>query len=108
MRHNFRQHILVITQLAESGQLSELHEYLSQFTEQTKTGYRIFCANHAVDAVASHYDRVAGTQDTAITWRLELPSELGISEADFCAMFGNLIENAPKEVSAILNSLQDK
>ena len=58
LRHNFRQHILVITQLAESGKLSELNEYLSQFTEQTKTGYRIFCANHAVDAVASHYDRV--------------------------------------------------
>ena len=101
LRHNFRQHILVITHFADSGQLSELREYLSQFTDMNTKSYTIFCANHAVDAVASHYDRVAGTQYTAITWNLELPSELGISEADFCAMFGNLIENALTAVKSL-------
>lgn len=101
LRHNFRQHILVITSLADSGQLPELREYLSQFTDMHTQSYRFFCANHAVDVVASHYDRVAGTQDTAITWRLELPRELAVNEADYCAVFGNLIENALAAVKSL-------
>ena len=101
LRHNFRQHILVITSLTDSGQLPELREYLSQFTDMHAKSYRFFCANHAVDAVASHYDRVAGTQDTAITWRLELPRELAVNEADYCAVFGNLIENALVAVKSL-------
>ena len=101
LRHNFRQHILVITSLADSGQLPELREYLSQFTDMHTQSYRFFCANHAVDAVASHYDRVAGTQDTAINWRLELPRELAVMEADYCAVFGNLIENALAAVKTL-------
>ena len=101
LRHNFRQHILVITSLADSGQLPELREYLSQFADMNTKTYKLFCANHAVDAVASHYDRVAGTQDTAINWRLDLPAELAVSEADYCAIFGNLIENALTAVKSI-------
>ena len=101
LRHNFRQHILVITSLAYSGQLPELREYLSQFADMNTKNYKLFCANHAVDAVASHYDRVAGTQDTAITWRLELPAELAVREADYCAIFGNLIENALTTVKTL-------
>ena len=101
MRHNFRQHILVITSLADSGQLPELREYLSQFADKNTKTYKLFCANHAVDAVASHYDRVAKTQDTAITWRLDLPAELAVREADYCAIFGNLIENALAAVKSL-------
>ena len=101
MRHNFRQHILVITSLVDSGQLPELREYLSQFAGLNTKSYTFFCPNHAVDAGASHSDRVAGTQDTAINWRLELPAELAVREADYCAIFGNLIENALTAVKSL-------
>ena len=94
LRHDFRQHILVISQLAESDQLPELREYLSQFTDTMNRNYVRRCENNAVDAVASHYDYIARTQGTKIEWKLELPEVLPMKEADYCAMLGNLLENA--------------
>ena len=94
LRHNFRQHILVISGLTESGRIDELRDYLSQFTDSVSTGYKMYCMNHAIDAAASHYDRIAREQGTAVTWSLELPADLTVKEADYCAIFGNLIENA--------------
>ena len=94
MRHDFRQHVLVIHSLAESGKLSELREYVSGLADSTGKSYVNYCANPAIDAVAAHYDRMAKIQDTAITWNLELPADLPVSESDYCGIFGNLIENA--------------
>ncbi|MBQ7221683.1 MAG: GHKL domain-containing protein [Synergistaceae bacterium] len=98
MRHDFRQHVLVIHQLAEAGQLYELREYVSGLAESTSKSYVNYCANPAVDAVASHYDHAARHQDTVITWSLELPAALPVSESDYCGLFGNLVENALKAV----------
>ena len=94
LRHDFRQHILVIIGLTESGKIDELREYLSQFAEPLSAGYKVYCANPAIDAVTSHYDRIAKEQNTAVTWRLELPANIPVKESDYCAIFGNLVENA--------------
>lgn len=94
MRHDFRQHLLVIMNLTESEKYEDLKEYLSQFTKQMNAGYQVYCANPAVDALASHYDQIAKSQGTLITWNLELPSTLSVNEPDYCGIFGNLIENA--------------
>lgn len=101
MRHNFRQHILVINAFAESGQLEELREYLSQFAGRADEGFKTYCANHAVDAVASYYDKLADSQDTRINWRLELPSEFPVKESDYCVILGNLTENALNAVKTL-------
>ena len=53
LRHDFRQHILVITQLSGAGKFSKLQNYLQQFREGTETNYTGYCDNLAVDAVAS-------------------------------------------------------
>ena len=118
LRHDFRQHILVISQLAGEGKFYELQDYLAPLTKKASTAYRTFCANRAVDAIASHYDSIAGQQDTNIEWRLELPNVLPVNEADFCAMFGNLLENAlhavkelpheKRKVKAICSMLSDR
>lgn len=101
LRHDFRQHLLVINELAKSGKISNLLEYLSQLNDSSGAKYKTFCLNSAVDAVASHYDSIAGSQDTKIFWRLELPSVLPIRESDFCAVLGNLTENALKAVKTL-------
>lgn len=98
LRHDFRQHILVISELLKSGCLSELENYISQFNDETITGYSSYCANNAVDAVASYYDGIASSQNTKILWSLELPSKLPVKDSDYCAMLGNLLENSLKAV----------
>ncbi|MBQ3447914.1 MAG: GHKL domain-containing protein, partial [Synergistaceae bacterium] len=101
MRHDFRQHVFVIASLADGGKIPELRAYVSQLAENSVKSYRSFCANGAVDAVASHYDRLAESQGASVSWRLELPHELPITEPEYCAMLGNLLENALEAVRVL-------
>ena len=103
LRHDFRQHIFVMSELSEAGKIPELKAYLSHLakTENPGKGYRTFCANGAVDAIASHYDRLANDDGVKISWRLELPHVLPVKDTDYCAMMGNLIENALKAVKTL-------
>lgn len=101
IRHDFRQHILVIIHLAGSGNLSELQKYLQQFTDSYDVGYTGYCGNLAVDAVAAHYASSAEAQATKIEWHLNLPYTLPMNEAEYCAMLGNLTENALRAVKSL-------
>ena len=98
LRHDFRQHILVITQLADSGNLIELQNYLHQFNESTERKYTGYCNNIAVDAVASYYAKLSEGQGTRIDWKLNLPHDLPLKESEYCAMLGNLLENSLRAV----------
>ncbi len=101
LRHDFRQHIFVMSELSGADRITELRAYISQLAEKSGAGYKSFCANKAVDAVASHYDDAAGNIDAVISWRLELPAILPVKEPEYCAILGNLIENALKAVKRL-------
>ena len=98
LRHDFRQHLLVMEDYAEKGEIEKLRDYIGQFTETFKEYRSEFAANRALDAVASHYDAIASSQGTHIKWLIELPAELPIKESDLITIFGNLVENALKAV----------
>ena len=101
LRHDFRHHLLVMRGLANDGMGDELSEYLDQLVESESEGrVERLCANAAVDAVAAYYNTLAHAAGASIAWRLELPAELPIAEADVCAVLGNLVENA-------LNAVRD-
>lgn len=67
LRHDFRQHLHVISGLTEAGEL---------------------------DALAGHYDSDARQKGIPVEWKLELPKRLPLPEADLCTLLGNLLENA--------------
>ena len=94
LRHDFRQHLLVMDEYAKSGETEKLTDYINQFSASLADHKGTFSANAAVDAVASHYDQVADNQNTKIKWLLEIPETLPIPESDYIAIFGNLVENA--------------
>ncbi|MBR0257167.1 MAG: sensor histidine kinase [Synergistaceae bacterium] len=98
LRHDFRQHILVIIHLSEAGKFSELREYLSQFQDKAGKIYTGYCHNIAVDAIASYYTAFAETQYTRVEWSLNLPKNLPLREADYCVILGNLLENSLRAV----------
>ena len=94
LRHDFRQHLHVISGLTEAGQLDELKSYLSQYESELSDARPTLCVNAAVDALAGHYDYEARRQGIQIEWKLELPKLLPLPEADLCTILGNLLENA--------------
>ena len=94
LRHDFRQHLHVIAGLTEAGHLEELKNYLCQYESELSEERPTLCANPAVDALAGHYDHEARQLGVPVEWRLELPRQLPVPEADLCMMLGNLLENA--------------
>lgn len=94
LRHDFRQHLHVISGLAASEKLEDLQQYLQQFQEELNDHRPILCSNAAVDALAGHYDACARAANIAADWQIRLPAELPMPETDFCMMLGNLLENA--------------
>ncbi|MBQ9565764.1 MAG: GHKL domain-containing protein [Synergistaceae bacterium] len=100
LRHDFRNHLLVIRELAGAGQTEKLLEYLRPLS-RTAEGYVGYSANKAVDAVAAHYAAIANSQQTKVEWNLQLPALLPIGEADYCAVLGNLLENALRAVGGL-------
>ena len=101
MRHNFRQHILVMDKYAKSGEFEKLTEYIGQFTEKVTEKHKRFCENQAVDAIAANYDNIAEQRDTVIMWSLNLPETIPVKEYDLCSVIGNLLENAIIAVSGL-------
>lgn len=94
LRHDFRQHLHVIAGLTETGQLEELKSYLRQYESELSEHRPSLCVNAAVDALAGYYDHAAGQQGVPVEWKLALPRQLPMPEADLCTILGNLLENA--------------
>mgnify|MGYP002624895779 CR=1 FL=1 len=97
-RHDFRQHIRVISGLAESGKTQELSEYINQYEKELRDERPTLCANAAVDAIAGYYDLSARGDGVKLSWQLELPQKIDMSESDLCLTLGNLIENSLRAV----------
>ena len=95
LRHDFRQHLHVIAGLSEAKKYDKLNDYLAEYEGRLASPHTMLCANAALDAIAGHYQRIAETQNTRISWRLDLPERLPLDEVDLCMMLGNLLENAP-------------
>lgn len=104
-RHDFRQHIRVISGLAGSGRTEELRQYISRYEQELGDERATFCANAAVDAIAGYYDISARENGARIAWQLMLPQELPAVQSDLCMTLGNLVENA---ISAVCALPQDK
>ncbi len=101
LRHDFRQHLRVISGLSESGRLGELQTYLRQYAGELAEEHTPLCANAAVDAIAAYYDAAAKRAHTPVAWQLDLPQKLPLPEADLCMMLGNLMENALRASEAL-------
>ena len=94
LRHDFRQHLVVLGSLSEDGKTEELKEYIRQLTENAVVPKQSFFLNSAADAVAARYDDLASVLGIRIDWKLEIGENLPVREADFCSILGNLLENA--------------
>lgn len=93
-RHDFRQHLRVISGLTSSGKLDELKSYLDQYDVLLENESITLCANAAIDAIAGYYRLESKNSGIDTQWHIELPEKLSFSESDLCIVLGNLLENA--------------
>ena len=102
IRHDFRQHLRVISDLAHNDRNDELIEYIDELGSSALTQEHVqACENLALDAIVAYYDSVARQQGTTIDWKVEVPARCFVKDSDLCSVVGNLVENAVQAVSAL-------
>lgn len=94
LRHDFRQHLLVITGLADDK--SALMEYMNKIASMSEAVRpESYCDNLAVDALLYHYINTARLEGYLVKTQIEAPKQAPIpDEVIFCTILGNLMENA--------------
>jgi len=94
-RHDLRHHLSLLQSYIDAGETEKLKMYVNEYAGALPTETEIFfCENHAVNSILRHYAGIAKNEGIQFDIRLELPENTGVSDSDFCILFGNLTENA--------------
>ncbi len=94
-RHDLRQRLTLIHSYLKDGSQEALREYLEQYEQSLPPDvHQTFCRNYAVNTLVSYYREEAHQEGIDCSVQIEFAETLIINEAEFCAMLGNLLENA--------------
>lgn len=94
-RHDFRQSIFTLKQLADDGDFSALKNYLEEYTRTfPQSEIKKYCNNNAVNALLNYYAQSADSKGIQLEWKINIPNNIAVTEPDLCTLLGNLIENA--------------
>lgn len=94
-RHDLRHHLAVIAGFIQAGDYGKLSAYAAEYgTAIGQERLLEYTQNDVVNMLLHHYARLAAKSDIMLTLRLELDRQLGIADADLCAVLSNLLENA--------------
>lgn len=94
-RHDFRQHLRVIQDCANRGDLEDLKSYLADYEKQHLThSDRVYCNNYALNAILSFYADKAESAGIQFDIHIQLSDSPVIPETKLCVLLGNLLENA--------------
>ena len=94
-RHDFRQHLRVIQDCANRGDLEDLKSYLADYEKQHPThSDRVYCNNYALNAILSFYADKAESAGIQFDIHIQLSDPPVIPETKLCVLLGNLLENA--------------
>lgn len=101
LRHDFRQHMRVISEMAAAGKTDEIREYLKEYTGTVSQERKIFCSNPVIDAIAAYYDAEAEQSSADISWDLEGSDHVPLTDSELSVVLGNLVENALEAVRSL-------
>ena len=93
-RHDYRNHMLVVGALLDSGNLDEARRYLAAMQEPLQnTMQTIKSGNFVADTILNYKAQSAAQNRTALHFTGSVPAE-GIRSDDLCTIFSNLLDNA--------------
>ncbi len=94
-RHDYRQSIFTLKQLADDDNIPALKKYLDDYSKTfPQTEVENYCRNNAVNALLNYYSQQAHANKISLEWEIDMPDNLTVSEPELCSLLGNLIENA--------------
>ncbi len=105
-RHDYRNHIQILKNYAENGDLEQIKLYLDELDADLNTVDLAFkSGNKVTDAILNSKIALAKSKDITIECDANVPMELTVSEIDLCIIMGNLLDNA---IEASMSLPQDE
>ena len=94
-RHDFKQTVRTLAALAADNDIDAIRDYLEKYAETLpENDVQHYCKNNAVNALLNHYAQAAEENDIHISWEINLPEDICISNTDLCITIGNILDNA--------------
>ena len=107
-QHDFKHHLQALEQLLLNEDINTARSFFCQYRSEVINSKQFSTGNIAVDALLTA--KQLSCSNLGITFELiNSPlSDLPLSEVDFCAIIGNLLDNAIEGVSRIDDSVVEK
>lgn len=94
-RHDFRNHIQLLKNYAQKGDLEAVSSYLTELEDDLKrVDPAIKTGNVLADAILNSKISLAKAQGIPVRADAHIPVKLSISNVDLCVILGNLFDNA--------------
>ncbi len=94
-RHDFHNHMQVLSAYLDCGKIEEAREYLKDVNENLQTVDTVIkTGNTMVDAILNSKISIMNTRGITVNATARVPSEIKISDVDLCIIIGNLLDNA--------------
>lgn len=105
IRHDFRQSLFTLAQLADNGEIETLQSYLHTCVDTLPQSETItYCQNLSVNALLNYYATLMREHQIRMQWKICLPDDCAIPDNDLCGMLGNLLENILHGCSTITDN----
>ncbi len=102
LRHDLKNHLLVLEGLTQQGELEKISEYLKAMCQETyKTTGNIHTGSLTADALIDIKEQAALSKDISFTWEISLPKHLSMEDFDLCILLGNLLDNSIQAAGGI-------
>ena len=99
-RHDYKNHILVVTSLLNAGQTDEAAAYLDSIKGASGLAEKRFLTgNIVVDAILNNKNAAAEQNGITLSFSGIVP-EKGADHADLCTVVGNIVDNAIENTKA--------
>ncbi len=94
-RHDFRQILITLKNMAESGNADAVNAYLADYMRELPTKETlIYTKNDALNAILNFYAAQAKNESIDVSFSIDIEKQQILSDVELCTMIGNLLENA--------------
>lgn len=94
-RHDYRNHIQVLKNYAEMGDMEAVKSYLNELAEDLETvDMALKTGNRMADVILNSKISLARSKEIQVRADAHVPVTLSIADIDLCIILGNLFDNA--------------
>lgn len=103
MRHDMKNHFIVLSYLLESGETEKAKDYLGDLVSETGgTGATVRTGSLILDALIFNKNELANKKGAELKLDFDADlSESKITDFDLCTIFGNILDNAIEAVEKL-------